>query len=137
MFSMCSGVERALLFLTAPFLGALSDLRGRRPVLLFSITMPALALLGVLLWPSPALVLAYYIACGCCNVTSPLINAAVTDLAREGGEADVAQQFGRLGVALGLGLIMGPVTGPMLARVNVLAPIMLSLALSAVSLLLL
>lgn len=48
---MCNGVERGIQFLSAPFLGNLSDCLGRQPVMIVSLLLHLLALLIVILKP--------------------------------------------------------------------------------------
>lgn len=50
-YSICNGVERAIQFLSAPFLGNLSDCLGRQPVMIVSLLLYLLALLIVILKP--------------------------------------------------------------------------------------
>jgi hypothetical protein len=48
---MCNGVERAIQFLAAPFLGNISDCLGRQPVMLLSLLLHVLALVVVIIKP--------------------------------------------------------------------------------------
>ncbi len=106
-------------FLCAPTLGSLSDRFGRRPVLLF-----ALAALGVdylimgfapVLW---WLIIGRAIA-GTAGASFTPAAAYVADLTPPENRA---QTFGLLGIAFGMGFILGPAIGGMLGAIGPRAP---------------
>lgn len=125
--SMCAGIERAMQFFTSPFLGNLSDSIGRKPVLMASLTMHLFSLLLVTAAPRVEHVLMYYIINGGFNVTLTMCNAIVTDLAVKGGEGDLARQYGKLGMAVGFSLVLGPAVGPSLSKLDIRFPLYVAL----------
>jgi MFS transporter, DHA1 family, tetracycline resistance protein len=124
---LCAGVERGMQFVTSPVLGNLSDSMGRKSILLSSLIVHAISLGLVVVQPGVDSVLAYFVVNGACNVTLTMCNAIVTDLTVDRGEGSLAQQYGRMGVAIGISLIIGPAVGPLLSKTDVLFPIFAAL----------
>jgi MFS transporter, DHA1 family, tetracycline resistance protein len=114
-------------FVTSPVLGNLSDSMGRKSILLSSLIVHAISLGLVVVQPGVDSVLAYFVVNGACNVTLTMCNAIVTDLTVDRGEGSLAQQYGRMGVAIGISLIIGPAVGPLLSKTDVLFPIFAAL----------
>jgi hypothetical protein len=64
----------------------------------------------VAILPTRHSVLIYFLINGASNVTLGMINAIVADLCSaqgKTGEGELAQQYGRLGMAIGLSMILG------------------------------
>lgn len=102
------GLYALLQFLCAPFWGTLSDRIGRRPVLVLTILGNTL---GYLLWvfaDSFALLLLSRVVCGLAAGNISVATAAVADLTDAGNRA---RGMGFVGVAFGLGFILGPALG--------------------------
>lgn len=107
---VCAGVERGVQFFSSPVLGNLSDSVGRRPILLLSLLLHFASLMVVAILPTRHSVLIYFLINGASNVTLGMINAIVADLCSaqgKTGEGELAQQYGRLGMAIGLSMILG------------------------------
>jgi len=100
-------------FVMSPVLGRLSDRHGRRPVMLISIAGSTLAMLTLgfaqALW---MLFLARTIS-GVCNANVSTAHAYVADRVPP---AERARYMGMMGTAVGLGFIVGPSLGGLLAR---------------------
>lgn len=106
-------------FFAAPVLGALSDRHGRRPVLVLSVFGSALgyALFGIggALW-------IFFVSRLIDGFTGGNLTAAQAYIADVSKPEDRAKNFGLVGAAFGLGFILGPSMGGVLAKVSLSAP---------------
>lgn len=106
-------------FFAAPLLGKLSDRYGRRPVLLISIFGSALGYflfgIGGALW---VLFLSRLID----GFTAGNASTASAYIADVTPPQERARNFGFLGMAYGLGFILGPTLGGLLSQINLNAP---------------
>lgn len=116
-------------FLVAPFLGRLSDRFGRRPVIIaaafgaaFSMTLFGI---GGAIW---VLVLARVIQ-GLTAGDMPALFAYLADITPPEKRA---QRFGLLGALSGIGMMLGPAIGGLLAAVSLQLPVFLTAAVSVV-----
>jgi len=119
--------------IAAPILGRLSDVYGRKPVLMLSIggTVAALVLLGFssTIW----MLLASRMIDGITGGNVSVAQAYMTDIteAKDRGKA-----FGLVGAAFGIGFILGPVTGGALSVYSQSLPAFVAAALAALNLVL-
>ncbi len=124
-------VYALLQFFFAPVLGNLSDRFGRRPVLLLSLLTYAVNyfIMGfaTTLW----LLFLGRILTGMSGATYSVANALVADASPP---EQRAQNFGLLGMALGLGFIFGPVLGGLLGELGPRAPFFAAAALATINL---
>jgi len=102
----------AMQFLTAPFLGQLSDARGRKPVLLLSLlgSVIAWALFG-LAWSLLVLFAARILA----GLLAGNVAAAQALIADVTPPEERAKGLGLVGAAFGLGFVFGPALGGLLS----------------------
>lgn len=123
VYALCS-------FVAAPVLGALSDRHGRRPVLLLSLCGSALGFavfgIGGALW---VLVLGRVME----GLTAGSISTLYAYVADTHAPAERGPAFGLLGVAGGLGFMLGPVLGGMLGQLSLSAPLYGASALALVN----
>jgi len=114
-------------FICAPIIGGLSDAHGRRPVLLAS--MAGFALSMLIAWWATALwmLFAGRILAG---ITGASYSTAYAYIADVTPQARRAQTFGLLGVAFGLGFIVGPAMGGLLGAIDPRAPFLAAAALA-------
>lgn len=115
LFGFLSAVYPFFQFLAAPILGQLSDKFGRKPILAFSLAGTALGYvlfaLGILTKNLPLL----FAARALDGFTGGNISVAQASLADITEPKDRAKTFGLIGMAFGLGFILGPYLGGKLA----------------------
>lgn len=99
-------------FFAAPFWGRLSDRTGRRPVLLFSLAGAALAYVGLAFAHSLWMLFAARAIGG---LMAGNIGAAFAYVADVTTKENRAKGMGMVGAAFGLGFILGPAIGGLLA----------------------
>jgi DHA1 family tetracycline resistance protein-like MFS transporter len=117
-----------------PYLGALSDRIGRRPVLLISQIGTVLSFILLGLANSLPLLFVARILDGISGGNISTAQAYISDIADEEGRA---KAFGLIGAAFGLGFILGPAIGGILSQgTNYHVPAFAAAAISFVSLLL-
>ncbi len=106
-------------FFAAPVLGAMSDRHGRRPILVFSVLGSAIgyALFGIggALW-------IFFASRLIDGFTGGNLTAAQAYIADVSTPENRAKNFGLVGAAFGLGFILGPSLGGILAKVSLNAP---------------
>lgn len=119
-------------FLGGPILGHFSDRYGRRPLLLVS---QLGTLLGFILMALASHLTLLFLARILDGITAGNISLAQAYVADNTPPEKRAQAFGVLGIALGIGLFIGPAASGFLASKNLLYPIYLAIGLSATSIL--
>jgi DHA1 family tetracycline resistance protein-like MFS transporter len=122
-------VWAAMQFLFAPVLGALSDRVGRRPVILVSclglgLDYAVMALAPTVRWLFVGRVLS--------GITASSFSTSFAYIADVTEPDERAGKFGLLGVAFGLGFILGPAVGGLLGGISIRAPFWAAGALSVV-----
>jgi MFS transporter, DHA1 family, tetracycline resistance protein len=113
-------------FVASPFLGALSDRFGRRPVLLLSITGLGFDYVFMALAPNLQWLFVGRMISG---VTSASFATAAAYIADVTPPEQRAKNFGMIGAAFGLGFVLGPALGGVLGSVNPRLPFWVSAAL--------
>lgn len=117
----------AMQFLAAPLLGALSDLWGRKPILLLSLLASGLNYIVMAYSPSLELLFVGRIIAG---LTAANITVAMAYIADVSTDQNRSANFGMMGAAFGLGFIVGPALGGLLGKVDPLLPFMVAAGLS-------
>ena len=110
-------------FLCSPLLGALSDRYGRRPVILISCLGLGLDYVFMAVAPSLTLLLIGRIISGITAATISTAFAYIADVTPPDGRA---KAFGVVGVAFGLGFVVGPALGGLLGGLDPRLPFWLS-----------
>jgi MFS family permease len=129
-------------FVANPLIGALSDRHGRRPVLAISVagTVLGLGLFGATLavpwpagspWPLP-LLFAGRLIDGFSGGFAATAGAVLADISPPERRA---RAFGLIGVAFGVGFILGPALAGVLSRWGVTLPVWVAVAIAVVNLL--
>ncbi|MEI8365946.1 MAG: MFS transporter, partial [Parachlamydiaceae bacterium] len=102
-------------FFSAPFLGAISDVKGRRKTLMYGTFVGflayGLAVLGVCIH-SISLLFLYRVLVGIASGTVPVAQAMIADIS---DARDKARRFSLFSASLGLGFTVGPFLGGKLA----------------------
>ena len=106
-------------FIFGPVIGSLSDSFGRRPVLLVSLGVMALAYLGMALAPTIGLLLAARLLAGIAGATHATATAFIADIS---APQDRGRRFGLIGACFGIGFILGPMIGGLVASIDTRAP---------------
>lgn len=106
-------------FLCAPILGNLSDKFGRRPILLFSLFGFGLDYLLTGFAPSIEWLFVGRLVAGITGASFSTASAYIADVSTPEKKA---QNFGMIGVAFGVGFIIGPALGGFLGKIGLRVP---------------
>ncbi len=120
-------------FVFGPLIGALSDRFGRRPVLLVSLLVMALDYLVMALAQAYWLLFIGRIVGGITAATQAVVSAFMADTSKP---EDRAARFGLVGAAFGVGFVLGPPIGGVLAEFGTRAPFYAAAALITANLIL-
>ena len=124
VFGMAWGLMQ---FIGSPILGALSDRYGRRPVILLSNLGLGLDYIVMALAPTLSVLLIGRLLAGLTAASFATAFAYVADVTREENRA---AEFGKIGAAFGLGFIVGPAMGGLLAGIDARLPFWVAAGLS-------
>ncbi len=119
-----------LQFFFAPILGAASDAYGRRPVLLLSLGFYAINYLLMGFAETLVLLFVGRILTGLSSATYATANALIVDVS---APDERAQNFGLMGMAFGMGFIIGPTLGGLLGEWDIRAPFFAAAAFAMVN----
>ncbi|MCH5600032.1 MFS transporter [Niabella ginsengisoli] len=106
-------------FVFAPMVGNLSDRFGRRPILLFSLLGFGIDYIVLALAPTYAWLFAGRIIAGITGASFTTASAYIADVSTPETRA---KNFGLIGAAFGLGFVIGPALGGLLAGWGIRAP---------------
>jgi DHA1 family tetracycline resistance protein-like MFS transporter len=95
-------------FVASPLLGALSDLYGRRPVLLISLFMAGIDYIFMAFAPTLPLLFIGRMISGLTGASITVCMAYVADISTDDNRSS---NYGLIGAAFGLGFIIGPALG--------------------------
>jgi DHA1 family tetracycline resistance protein-like MFS transporter len=126
-FGYFISVYALMQFVASPLLGALSDLYGRRPVLLTSLIMAGLDYLMMAFAPSLTLLFIGRVISGLSGASVTVCMAYVADIS---DDKNRSTNYGLIGAALGLGFIIGPALGGFLGQIRPEAPFLAAAALN-------
>lgn len=102
-------------FLFAPVVGALSDRFGRRPIILISLFGAGASYLVMAFAPTLTWLLIGRLVSGIMGATITTANAYIADISTPETRA---QNFGMVGVAFGIGFVIGPALGGLLGTIG-------------------
>lgn len=123
LFGLIMAVFYVMQFFAAPFLGALSDRFGRRPVLLLSSAALGLDFVVMALAPNLMFLIVGRIVSGGLSASVTTAYAYLVDITPAERRVGI---FGMLGGAMALGQIVGPAIGGALGQHNLHAPFWLA-----------
>nr|WP_033419463.1 tetracycline resistance MFS efflux pump [Pseudorhodobacter ferrugineus] len=106
-------------FIFGPVIGSLSDWYGRRPVLLVSLGVMAFAYLCMALAPSIWLLVLARVLAGIAAATHSTATAFIADITPA---QDRGRRFGLIGACFGIGFVLGPLIGGLVATLDTRAP---------------
>lgn len=106
-------------FLFAPVMGNLSDKFGRRPVLLLSLFGFGIDYIILALAPTYGWLFIGRVIAGITGASFTTASAYIADISTEENRA---KNFGLIGAAFGLGFVLGPALGALLATWGIRAP---------------
>ncbi|WP_432450554.1 MFS transporter [Aliiroseovarius marinus] len=118
----------AMQFLFAPIIGGVSDSLGRRPVLLLALVTLAVDYVIMALATTFAWLLVGRVLAGIAGATYITATAYLADISKP---EERAANFGLIGAAFGVGFVMGPAIGGLVASIHITAPFWLAAALAA------
>lgn len=107
-------------FVFSPVIGNLSDKYGRRPVLLFSLLGFGVDYIILALAPTYGWLFLGRIIAGITGASFTTATAYIADVSTD--ETSKAKNFGLIGAAFGLGFVLGPALGALLATWGIRAP---------------
>lgn len=117
-------------FLFSPFVGALSDRYGRRPILLISLAVLAVDYVVMALAETIWLLLLGRIIAGLAAATFATATAFMADISPPEKRT---QNFGLISAAFGFGFVLGPAIGGLLGEIGPRAPFVAAAAVAAVN----
>lgn len=118
-------------FVFAPVLGNLSDKYGRRPILLFSLLGFGIDYIIMALSPTYGWLFAGRVIAGITGASFTAATAYIADISPD--ETTRAKNFGLIGAAFGLGFVLGPALGGLLANWGLRAPFYAAAALCLIN----
>lgn len=124
---LLTGIYALMQFLFAPVLGELSDRYGRRPLLLISLLGLGIDYIFHALAPTIAWLFVGRVVAGIFGASYSVATAYIADIS---SKEEKAKNFGMIGVAFGVGFMIGPVIGGICGKFGTAVPFYVSAALT-------
>lgn len=132
IYGLVAALYTATQFLCGPFLGALSDRFGRKPILLGSLMLTAI---GNFITGTAPVLGVLFLGRALAGLGGASLTVATTYIADVTSPEKRASAFGLLGVAFGLGFILGPAIGGLLGGFGIAVPFLAASAVAVLNLL--
>jgi MFS transporter, DHA1 family, tetracycline resistance protein len=132
-FGYFLAVYALMQFVFSPILGSLSDLYGRRPVLLVSLAGAAMDYTVMALTPSLAVLYVGRMVAGITGANMSVATAYLADISREN---ERARRFGYMNACFGLGFVAGPLLGGLIGSSSARYPFLLAASFNGLNFLL-
>ena len=129
-YGVLVAVYGVMQFTCAPLLGALSDRYGRRPVMLFAIAGLGIDFLLMAVAPSLGWLLVARVIGGATAANFSVASAYIADVTPAEKRS---KAMGLIGAAFGVGFIIGPVVGGLLAGIDLRMPFYAAAGLAAIN----
>ena len=120
----------AMQFLFAPIIGGISDSLGRRPVLLLALVALAVDYVVMALATTFWWLLLGRVLAGIAGATYITATAYLADISKP---EERAANFGLIGATFGIGFVMGPAIGGLVAGIHITAPFWLAAVLATLN----
>lgn len=130
MYGYFIAIYALLQFLFSPVLGRLSDKYGRRPVLLLSLLGTGIDYIFMALAPNLELLFLGRVIAGISGASFTVATAYLADIS---DDSNRAKNFGLMGAGFGLGFILGPALGGLVASQGLMYPFFASAALNLIN----
>jgi len=121
IYGLLLSIYAVMQFLCAPLLGALSDRFGRRPIILLALAGLGVDYVMLSVAPTIGWLVVGRVIAGVLGATFAPAGAYIADVSPPEKRA---ANFGLIGVAFGLGFIIGPALGGLLGQSNLRLPFM-------------
>lgn len=131
MVTLLTVIYAGAQFFAAPLLGKLGDRYGRRPVLLVSVAGSAI---GYIIFGIGGALWVLFFSRLIDGITAGNMSTASACLADISSPEERPKNFGLIGVAWGVGLVLGPALGAVLGEIDLAAPAFTAALLSLVNL---
>lgn len=118
-----TGIYALMQFVFSPLIGNLSDRYGRRPLLLISLLGLGLDYVFMYFAPSLEWLIVGRVIAGICGASFTTAAAYIADISTDENRA---QNFGLIGAAFGVGFIVGPAIGGLVAGFGLKAPFLVA-----------
>lgn len=113
IYGTATFLKFALEFFSASLLGGMSDRLGRKPILLLSLTIISIEFVLLACFPSLTMLYVTRALSGAGDATVAVTYATISDIAYLNDDF-VTREFGRVGAAFGVGVVIGPILGAFL-----------------------
>ena len=126
-FGTFVGLYALMQFVASPVLGSLSDRFGRRPILLLSLVCAGLDYLFMAFAPTLSLLYLGRVISGLTGASMTVAGSYMADISDDGNRS---ANFGMIGAGWGLGFILGPLIGGLVAGWGATAPFVVAAVLN-------